>query len=154
GLPLQIDVGGLFNSRFLDVSQLPPPAEVLTPSASTSSGYATTDRPDITTALNSVATAGLPSSLAGRDRGPGPVTAAAVYGTGLSRFVVLALPGRIARPTFAAIRDGGGVSVPGGYVLGSGVLTVLVSHPAPRKTYLLAGFVTPMLLTRAAAELS
>jgi hypothetical protein len=34
------------------------------------------------------------------------------------------------------------------------VLTVLVSHPAPRKTYLLAGFVSPELLTRASAELT
>ena len=154
GLPLQIDVGGLFNSRFLDVSQVPPPADVITPNASIASGFATTNRPDITTALNSVATADLPGSLADRGRVPGPVTAAAVYGTGLSRFVVLALPGRIARQTFTAVRNGGGVSVPGGYVLGSGVLTVLVSRPAPRKTYLLAGFVTPELLTRASAELS
>jgi hypothetical protein len=154
GLPLQIDVGGLFTSRFLEVSQDRPAAGVLTPNASTTSGFATTNRPDITTALNSVATADLPDSLAGHVRVPGPVTAAAVYGVGLSRFVVLALPGRIARQTFAAVRDGGGVPVPGGYVLGSGVLTVLVIHPAPRKTYLLAGFVTAALLTRASAELS
>ncbi len=154
GLPVQIDVGGLFNARFLELSQDPPAADVLTPNASTSSGFATTNRPDITTALNSVATANLPDSLAGHARVPGPVSAAAVYGTGLSRFVVLALPGRIARQTFTAVRNGGGMPVPGGYVLGSGVLTVLVIRPAPRKTYLLAGFVTAELLTRAAAELS
>jgi hypothetical protein len=154
GLPLQIDVGGLFNARFLEVSQQRPADAVLTPNASTDSGFATTNRPDITSALNSVASADLPDRLAGRARVPGPVTAAAVYGTGLSRFVVLALPGRIARQTYTAIRDGGGVAVPGGYVLGSGVLTVLVVRAAPRRTYLLAGFVTPKLLTQASAELS
>jgi hypothetical protein len=154
GLPLQIDVSGLFNSRFLDVSQTPPAADLLTPKASTSSGFATTNRPDITTALNSVASADLPASLAGRARVPGPVSAAAVYGTGLSRFVVLALPGRIARQTFNAIRNGGGTVVPGGYVLGTGVLTVLVNRPAPRKVYLLAGFVSAELLTQASAELT
>jgi hypothetical protein len=153
GLPVQIDVGGVFSARFLELTQKPPPADVISPKAASSSGFATTDRPDITTALNSVASATLPGTLAGRPRVPGPVNAAAVYGTGLSRFVVLALPGRIARQTFNAIRNGGGANVPGGYVLGSGAVTVLVSRTAPRRTYLLAGFVTADLLTRAAAEL-
>jgi hypothetical protein len=38
-------------------------------------------------------------------------------------------------------------------VLGSAVLTVLASRPTGRRAYLLAGFVSAEVLTRAAAEL-
>jgi hypothetical protein len=153
GLPVRVDLAGALTTRFLDLTQTPPPAGVLVPDAAGSSGFASTDRPDITTALNAVASANLPGTLAGRARVSGPVGAVAVYGTGLSRFVVLAVPGRLGPRVVNAIRDGGGAVVPGGYVVGSGLITVLASRPTGRRTYLVAGFVSADLLTRAAAEL-
>lgn len=133
GLPLRIDLPGAFTSRFLDLRQEPPDPAVLVPDASDTSGFAATDRPGITAALNSVSAANLPSSLAGRARASGPVSAVAVYGSGLSKFVVVALPGRQGARVVNAIRDGGGAVVPGGYVLGSAVLTVLASRPTGRR---------------------
>jgi hypothetical protein len=153
GLPLEVDVSGVFTSRFLDLAQRAPAVGVVTPDAAASSGFASTDRPDITAALNAVAAADLPGTLAGRSRVAGPVSAAGVYGTGLSRFVVLALPGRLGRQSLDAVRSAGGTVVPGGYVVRSGVLTVLASRPAGRRAYLLAGFVSADLLGRAAAGL-
>jgi hypothetical protein len=153
GLPLKVDVPGAFTARFLDVALTRPADDVLTPKVSAASGYSETDRPDITSALNAVAAARLPRTLAGRPRVEGPVSAVAVYGDGLSRFVVVALPGRLGPQTVNAVRDAGGAEAPGGYVVGSAVLTVLASRPANRRTYLLAGFVTADLLKRAAGEL-
>ncbi|GGM28778.1 hypothetical protein GCM10007977_032570 [Dactylosporangium sucinum] len=142
GLPLRVDVGSAFSSRFLDLSRTPPSADVVRPRGSSHSGFVTTAQPDVVAALNSVAGVGLPGSLAGRARVPGPVEAIAVYGTGLSRFVVVAVPGRLGERTLAAVRE----------VVQSGTLTVLVARPS-RRTYLLAGFVTPALLGRAQADL-
>ncbi|MET7395779.1 hypothetical protein ABZS66_20025 [Dactylosporangium sp. NPDC005572] len=142
GLPLRVDVASAFTSRFLDLRRSAPPTSVLRPRGSPTSGFVTTAQPDVVSALNTVAGASLPGSLAGRARVPGPVEAVAVYGAGLSRFVVVAVPGRLGERTLAAARD----------VVRSGMLTVLVTRPS-RRTYLLAGFVTPALLTRAQADL-
>lgn len=152
GLPLRVDVGGAFTSRFLDVSQEPPPASVLVPEAAQSSGFTSTTQSDVTSSLNTVAGANLPGSLAGRARAPGPVSAVGVYGTGMSRFVVVAIPGRLGQRTLAALRNAGATAVPTGYVMRSAVLTLVVARPF-RRTYLIIGFVTPDLLTQAAAEL-
>jgi hypothetical protein len=153
GLPLRVDVAGIFTSRFLELSRTAPTEDVLSPSFAASSGYTSTNAPDVVSALNATATEQLPDSLAGHDRVPGPLSGVAAYGTGLSRFVVIPVPGRLGRQSLDAVRAAGGAVVPGGFVVHSSVLTLLAVRPAARRTYVLAGFVTPDLLTRAAAEL-
>jgi len=152
GLPLQVDLGGAFASRFLEFSPSAPDPHVLIPDAAASSGFTTTTQNDVTAALNIVTNTQLPTSLAGRARLRGAVSGLGVYGTGLSRFVVAPVPGRVGQRTLDAVRNAGGTAVPGGFVVQSAVLTVLVVRPA-RRTYILAGFVSPELLGRAASEL-
>jgi hypothetical protein len=155
GLPLLVDVPGALTTRFLDVSPAVPGDDVLQPRAAGSSGFASSTQSEITAALNSVARANLPGALAGRARVPGPVSAIAAYGSGLSRFVVVAGPGRLGQRTLNALRDGGGEPIAGvqqGYLIRSPVLNIAVTQ-AGRRTYLVAGFVTPALLTAAAGAL-
>ncbi len=81
------------------------------------------------------------------------------YGTGLSTFVVLPIPRGSGRAAREGARRGGGtvVRLDGheGVLLATPLLTVLVAGvPASRRTYLLAGVVTPAVLERAAAELA
>ncbi|WP_432824229.1 hypothetical protein [Dactylosporangium sp. CA-092794] len=152
GLPLLVDVAGAFTTRFLEVSAAPPGGDVLVPQAAGSAGFTSTTQSEVTAALNTVARANLPGALAGRPRAPSPVSAVAVYGTGLSRFVVVAVPGRLGERTVSALRDAGGTPVAGGYLLRSAVLTVVVTRPG-RRAYLVTGFASPALLTAAAAEL-
>ncbi|WP_426503342.1 hypothetical protein ACPPVO_37695 [Dactylosporangium sp. McL0621] len=152
GLTLEVDVAGALTTRFLDAGTAPPAADVVEPRAAGSSGFASTTQSEITSSLNSVARANLPGSLAGRARVPGPLSALAVYGGGLSRFVVVAVPGRLGERTLNALRDAGGQPLANGYLLRSSVLNLAVTRSG-RRTYLVAGFVTPELITRAAGEL-
>jgi hypothetical protein len=152
GLPLQVQLAGVFTSRFLDLSLTAPDPHVLIPDAAASSGVTTTTQNDVTAALNIVTNTQLPAGLAGRPRLPGQVGGLGVYGTGLSRFVVAPLPGRVGQRTLDAVRNAGGTAIPGGFSVRSAVLTVLVVRPA-RRTYVLAGFASPELLARAASEL-
>jgi hypothetical protein len=165
GLPLAVEVAQdgrvVFRTRFLELTQRAPAAEVVTPVAASSSTVAVTNQSGVASALNATLTAGLPRSLAGRDRVvvPGGVTGVAAYGDGFTRFVVVPLPGRVGAQSFGAVRDGGGTPVEftgrgaEGYVVRAAVLTTLVVRTAGRRTYLLAGFVTPDLLARAATDL-
>jgi hypothetical protein len=156
GLALEVDVAGAVTTRFLDVSADPPGDDVLQPRAAGSSGFAASTQSEITSSLNTVARANLPGTLAGRTRVPGPLSALAAYGTGLSRFVVLAVPGRLGERTLNALRDAGGSPVTAaagpGYLLRSAVLNIVVVR-AGRRTYLVTGFAAADLLTTAAGEL-
>ncbi|MER7283909.1 hypothetical protein ABT369_56805 [Dactylosporangium sp. NPDC000244] len=152
GLALEVDVGGALTTRFLDASAAPPAEDVVQPRASGSSGFAAATQSEIASSLNSVARANLPGSLAGRARVPGPLSALAVYGDGLSRLVVVAVPGRLGERTLNALRNAGGTPIATGYLLRSSVLTLAVTRSG-RRTYLVAGFVTADLITRAAGEL-
>jgi hypothetical protein len=169
GLPLRVDVaarvdlaargtgGPAFTSRFLDLAQRAPDPAVLTPRAADSAGFVTTTRLDIASSVNSLGSA-LPESLAGRPRVAtnAAVVGVAAYGAGLSRFAVVPIPGNVGAQAFEAVRNAGGAEVPlsrgQGYALGAGLLTV-VAVRTRRTTYLLAGLVTPELLTRAAVDL-
>ncbi|WP_433088025.1 hypothetical protein ACQP1P_19055 [Dactylosporangium sp. CA-052675] len=152
GLALEVDVGGALTTRFLDARVAPPADDVVQPRAAASSGFAAVTQSEVASALNSAARANLPGSLAGRARVPGPLSALAVYGDGLSRLVVVAVPGRLGERTMNALRNAGGTPVATGYLLRSSVLTLAVTRSG-RRTYLVAGFVTADLITRAAGEL-
>jgi len=172
GLPVQVEVAGrdsaapTFTSRFLDLDQRPPDPPVVTPVVAESAGFAVTTAQDLAAALNGVAPVALPDSLAGRPRTTLPVRGVDVagvgaYGAGLSTFVVLALPGRVGSQALRAAQDRGGTPV--GFATGHGyeIRTSLISalivrsegDRATRRTFLLAGPVTPDVLRTAGGEL-
>jgi len=166
GLPVQVEVTAkgksdqVFRSRFLDLSQHEPDPQVVTPDVAASAGYVTTAQQDIAAALNAVAPSHLPDQLAGRPRvfDTLTITSVAAYGDGLSRFVVIPLPRRLGYQTFRAVQDAGAAPVPLGggahaYEVRAGVLTVLAVQTRIGETAVLAGLVTPDLLTRVASEL-
>jgi hypothetical protein len=174
GLPLQVEVTArgagspLIHTRFLEVSGSPPDADVLRPPSPASASFTTTTAPDVLSAIGSaVAAVDMPPSLAGRPRIPstaGLLTAGGVagYGTGLSRFVAVALPRGYGQRTLRAAENAGGVPVTfdggHGYEVAVPLLSTLVvrrdgDRPGPR-TFLLAGTVSPAVLRQAGGELS
>jgi hypothetical protein len=118
---------------------------------------------DRSLAIDRVIPLALPPSLGGRLRAAvsGEVTGVAAYGTGWSTFVVLRLPGGVGFRAFRAAEDAGGaaVEIPGGRAveLRASLLTTLLVRSAggrsTRRTYLVAGLVSPDLLHKAAADL-
>ena len=164
GLPVQAEVtarGGqrpVFVTRFLELHPRTPGAAVLTPPAPRAAiGYSETEAPDILSAINRRRFGVLPTQLIGlprRDAVDG-VSAAGVFGTGLTQFVVISLPGRFGRQAYDQIATYGTVvTVPQGdaAVLGTGLLSVLVVRG--QRTYLVAGLVQPAVLQRVAGDLS
>jgi hypothetical protein len=165
GVPLQAELtakGGarpVFVSRFLEIHFSVPDAGVLTPPAEHDGiGYAVTEAPDILSAINRRRPVALPAVIAGlprRDAVAG-LTAAAAYGTGLSSFVLVALPGRFGGQAYQQIATYGlkvPVSAGEAAVLATGLLTVLVVRTEAR-VYLVAGLVGPALMQRVATGLA
>jgi hypothetical protein len=165
GLPLQVEItarGGerpVFVTRFLEVHRSVPGAAVLTPPARhPGMGYTVTDTPDVLSVLNRW-TFGrmLPDRLAGyprRDLLAG-ASAVGVYGVGLARFVVLAVPGRFGSEAYDEVGAvGQRLTLPNGtgVLLPTGLLSVLVVRAG--RTYLVAGLVDAAVLKRAAIDLS
>jgi len=102
----------------------------------------------------------LPATLAGDVRGEDLLGSGSVetYGTGLSRFSVLALPDNVGRRVTESARTNGGqpLDVPGGDVLllPSRLLTAVVVYaPATRVGYLVVGTVDRDTVQQAATEL-
>lgn len=167
GLPLQIEVtakGGIrpvLTSRFLEFSAQAPAEAVLTPPAPHPGiGFTTTETPDLVSAINRLSPATLPDSLAGRPRSEvvGEVSAAGVYGSGLTGLVVLAAPGRLGRQAYRTIAQyGTPATVPRGAaaLVSTSLLSVLVVRDDElRQTYLVAGLIDPAVLKSAGAELA
>jgi len=166
GLPLQAELtakGGVrpvFVTRFLEIHFSVPEAGVLTPPAPRRGiGYAVTEAPDVLSFINRRRPVPLPAELAGlprRDAVSG-LTAAGVYGTGLSSLVVAALPGRFGAAAFEQIqRYGQEVSLPGAgeaALIATGLLSVLVVRDGYR-TFLVSGLVGAPLMQRVAAALA
>jgi hypothetical protein len=163
GLPLRVELTARGQhapdlvTGFVTVSPQRPDDEVITPKPSPDSGFTTTAAPDVIGALGQVP---LPPQLAGRalqtDR-VGGGRGIGFYGTGLSAFVVAPLPRDVAGGAVNAMGKGGArtVTLPGGRatLLTIAPLSVLVEQSG-RRSFLVAGVVTPALLTQAAAELS
>jgi hypothetical protein len=162
GLPLQAELtakGGLrpvFITRFLEIHFSEPDADVLNPPAERAGiGFTETEAPDILSAINQRRPVELPATIAGMPRRnlvPG-LTAADAYGTGLSSFVVVSLPGRFGREAYQQIATFGTKLNEGdSAMISTGLLNVLVAR-ASRRTYLVAGLVQPALLQRIASDL-
>jgi hypothetical protein len=168
GLPVRVEVSArgasqpVLVSRFLELTQERPAPEVFNVDKPPDSGFTVTTAPDIARVLGVAAPAVFPDRLAGRSLGssdlPG-LPGIAQYGTGLSAFVVLALPRNLAGSASDAAHKAGAseLTLPGG----TGVLlsvppvsVVIERSNVARRSYLLAGLVVPAVLERAAAELS
>jgi len=164
GLPVQAAVparGGrrrLFVTRFLELHLSAPAAAVLTPPAVRAEiGYTETEAPDILSAVNRRRFGQLPArlgELSRRDAVAG-VSAAGVYGAGLTQLIVISLPGRFGRQAYDQLSTyGSAVTVARGdaALLGTGLLSVLVVRG--QRTYLVAGLVQPAVLQRVAGDLA
>jgi hypothetical protein len=169
GLPVEVAVrprsagAPAMRTRFLDLAQRTPVPATVAPAVTDPAQVPTITEPDVLAALSPEASAALPDRLAGRQRLAGDAGGAAipVYGSGLSRFVVVPLPGRLGSQSVSAVRNAGGASttVPGGevYPVPAGVLTVVVVQRASgrrgTRTFLLAGLIRPDALVTAARDL-
>jgi hypothetical protein len=172
GLPVQVQLAGrdsadpVYASRFLDLAQRSPPPNLVRPTWPASAGFAHTTAQDIAATLGAIVDGQLPDHLAGHPRALNPAAVAEVggvgaYGAGLSTFVVVALPGRVGFESLRRARDAGGLPVDltygQGYEVRTSLLTALVVRThgdrQSRRSYLIAGAVTPQLARAAAADL-
>lgn len=169
GLPLQVEIvpkGAsvpVLTARFLEIDPHAPSADVVTPPRPHAGiGYTTTETPDVVSAINRFSSATLPDELAGKPRRTAlnGVSAAGVYGRGLTELVVLAVPRNVGRDAYDALaRYGTTVDYPGdddqAKIISTSLLSVLViRNRAVRQTYLVAGLVQPAVLRSAGAELA
>ena len=168
GLPLRVELAGrgqrdaVFTSRFLDLRLGSPDPAVLTPPLPTSAGSITTEL-DSALAIDRISPTILPPTLAGLSRlvTPSSLSGAGAYGDGWATFVAVRLPGRMGSRTLRAIEAAGGAPVDFGqgeaFEIRAALLSTLVVRSGGnrliRRTFLLAGFVSPDVLRQAAAEL-
>jgi hypothetical protein len=165
GLPVEVSVTGrgsaqpILVARFLDLSEQRPSLVTVTPAPAPDVGFTTTELPDVSGILNGFGPP-LPGQLAGMNRVPasGGLTDVAAYGTGFSRFAVLPLPYRVGVSALNAARDAGagGINLANGTgaLIQTPLLTVLLAQSlSGGPVYLLAGTVSPALLTRAGSDL-
>jgi hypothetical protein len=170
GLPVAIEVVDsrgvtALKSRFIELDlTAPEPSRVRVPAAP-GALHDVTDAPDLAARIQQFSgrrLPELPDHLAGIGISA-PIVGAGTYGTGLVRFVVLPLPGRLADQVLDAARSGGGTALdlPGKQAAGgeallvsSGLINLVVAQTADRRrSYLLTGLVSDRLLASATDEL-
>lgn len=169
GLPVQVEIAGrdhgppAFVSRFMELRQRRPEASVLKP-AVPASGRTVDTELAVGLALDRVARVALPETLAGQRR-TGTLDSSAsgvsVYGDGWARFVVLVVRGRLGSQFLRAAQSAGGVPLELGkgqaVQLGSALVSALVVRTdgdrQSRRTYLVAGLVSPDRLRQVGADL-
>jgi hypothetical protein len=166
GLPVRVEVTArgqrapILVTEFRELAQTTPVVEA--PRPVLGSGYSVASAPDVTNVLGALGQVPLPSTLAGRrvaSSAFGGVEGAALYGSGLAAFVVIAVPRNVADAAADAAGKAG--AVPAKLAAGSAVqLSItplslaIVRSSVSRRSYLLAGPVTPGVLRSAADELS
>lgn len=168
GVPLAVEVTArgasrpVIASRFLEFSPARPAAAVLTPRRPPGSGYSIVAAPGVADALGALGRGRPPARLAGRDlreADAAGVRGIGVYGTGLSAFIELRVPGDIGAEAADAIVKAGGTSeeFQSGEVtrLSIAPLSIAVARSASgRRWYLLAGLTSTDVLATAARELT
>ena len=165
GIPVRVEVtqrGGttpVLQTAFSDVSFGPPAAATLTPPTGSGTGFTVAKVPDLLGALGNVGRFGrLPAELAGYQRAPQVpgLPQIARYGTGLTSFVVLALPADVGNSALTNAKQAGGVAVPLQFgqaeLIQVPLLTVLVENRGFR-SYLIAGLVDSSVISNAAVDL-
>jgi hypothetical protein len=166
GLPVRVEVTArgqrapILETEFRDLAQTTPVVEA--PRPVLGSGYTVASAPDVTDALGALGQVPLPGTLGGRpvaSANLGGITGAALYGSGLASFAVIAVPRNVANAASDAAGKAGAAEVK----LAAGTVTQLSITPlslaivrssVSRRSYLLAGTVTPDVLRSVADELS
>ncbi|KDN23971.1 hypothetical protein [Amycolatopsis rifamycinica] len=147
-------------TEFRELEQTTPVVEA--PRPVLGSGFTVASAPDVTDTLGAFSQVTLPSRLAGRpvvSSGFGGVQGAALYGRGLAAFAVIAVPRAVANAAGDAAGKAGAVQVKlaAGSVVQLSITPLslgIVRSSVSRRSYLLAGTVTPAVLKSAADELS
>jgi hypothetical protein len=165
GLPVRVEVSqrgagtSVLQTAFTDVSFGTPAASALTPPAGSGTGFTVARVPDLLGALGNVGRfTRLPEELAGYPRAPQVpgLPQIARYGTGLTSFVVLALPEGVGDSALTNAKQAGGVAVPLRFgqaeLIQVPLLTVLVENRGFR-SYLIAGLVDSTVISNAAVGL-
>jgi hypothetical protein len=164
GLPLRVEVYGagsparpVVETSFLDFRAERPPAGT-TRFAPPYPGRVRRElNPDVAASINVFSPAVPPLRLAGlpvraRVEGLGSV---GTYGTGLTVLVAVPLPGRVSRPLRDQLSGTPGITVTGrGVQLTVGPLSLLLTDPVGRRSWLLTGTVSAATLDRAAGEIA
>jgi hypothetical protein len=143
-------------SRFLALDFGAPPASALRVPAAPGAVHDITSAPDLATRIQQFAQWRLPGRLAGLASADPIVDAAATYGSGLVRIVVLTLPRRLSGQVLDVVRAGGkALDVTGGeaVLVENGSLNLVLSRAEDGHGYLVAGFVDPQLLGAATTDL-
>lgn len=169
GLPLRVEVTArgatqpTLTSQFIDVTRGDPGDDALNPPVAGAGGVSEASAPDALGAIRQLGQPRLPGRLAGYAQQPqlAGLPGVARYGTGLSSFVVLALPANIGASAMDTATKGGGsqVTVTRGraVLIQIPMLTVLLERLGcgrRSQTYLVAGLVNATVLRQAAAELA
>jgi hypothetical protein len=168
GLTLAVEVTArgasrpVLTSKFLELDPTAPPADVLVPRRPAGSGYTIVPAPGIADALNALGRGRPLPRLAGRElreADAAGVRGVGVYGTGLSAFVAVPVPGDVGSRVADAITKAGGTTEqpPRGEVtiLSIAPLSVAVARSAyTRRWFVLAGLTNTDVLLAAASELA
>ena len=165
GIPVRVEVtergatAPVLQTAFTDVSFGTPDPATLTPPVGSGSGFTVAKVPDLLGALGNVGRfARLPEELAGYPRAPQVpgLPQIARYGTGLTSFVVLALPRDVGDSALTNAKQAGGLTVHVQFgqaeLIQVPLLTVLVENRGYR-SYLIAGLVDSSVISNAAIDL-
>jgi hypothetical protein len=162
GLPLAVDVVDLrgvnaLRSAFTEVRFGAPKTSALRIPTAPGAAHDVTSEPDLASRLDLSIGGRLPDRLAGLAATAPVVGGTATYGTGLVRFVVLPLPGRLADQVIDAARSGGAseLTLTGGpgLLVSTGLVNLVVVRGDYGHAYLITGLVTAPVLGQAAQEL-
>jgi hypothetical protein len=166
GLPLRVEVtqrgatSPVLRTAFLDFTPGPPASATLTPPSGANSGFTVATVPDLLGALGNVSRfTRLPDELAGYPRAPQVpgLPQIARYGSGLTSFVVLALPTDVGASALTSAKQAGGTEVKISFgdaeLIQVPLLTVLVENRG-RRSYLIAGLVDSAVVSNAAVDLA
>jgi MucB/RseB N-terminal domain len=163
GLPLRLRVVDRKGSEFLvtelsEVHLRRPADATTTPPSPAGVAVETVFAPDLAAAVDRRAPWRLPDQLAGLPVTRSLLEGSATYGRGLVRFSVLPLPSRTADAVLDSARSAGAAELDlpagsGAQVSSTLLDVVVVEGDDGEHSYLLAGLVTPAVLTTAAQQL-
>jgi hypothetical protein len=163
GLPVAVEVVDsrgvtAVRSAFVELKLAVPKSSTVRVPAAQGAQHDLTDAPDLVGRLQWFNAGPLPARLAGLTSSTSIIGGAATYGSGLVRFVVLPLPGRLADQLVDAARTGGGTELSlshgQGVLVSSGLLNLVVVRGANQLSYLAVGLVSDKLLTEVAEGLA
>jgi len=162
GLPVRVDVvddagATSLSSRFTDLDLGAPDPAAIRPPTAPGAAHDTTTAPDLVSQIQRFRGVRLPGSLAGLPSGEFVTGGIVTYGSGLTRFAVQPLTGRLTESALDAVRAGSrDLELPGGearLVTSGAVSLVILRGDGARRGYLVTGLVTPDVLTAAAGSL-